>query len=120
MNLQGDMRAQRHGWAPGSYLNRCCGFGCKEKSAEDRLFIGDKRAIMCADCAYALPEPVPVDRVAAALAVIMVDNPDKVAQAKERPQLIGWFIGQVMKKLNGSADPQEVYAKAAAAFGVEV
>jgi hypothetical protein len=24
--------------------------------------IGDKRAIMCADCAYALPDPAPVDR----------------------------------------------------------
>jgi Asp-tRNA(Asn)/Glu-tRNA(Gln) amidotransferase B subunit len=36
-----------------------------------------------------------------------------------RPHLVGWFVGQVMKKLNGAADPQEVYKKVAVAFGVE-
>jgi hypothetical protein len=49
-----DMRPRRYGWAPGSYLSCCGGVGCKDKSPEDQLFMGDKRAIMCADCAYAL------------------------------------------------------------------
>jgi hypothetical protein len=26
---------------------------------EDKTFIGDKRAVICADCAYALPDPKP-------------------------------------------------------------
>lgn len=51
-------RPQRYGWAPGGYLNHCMGAGCKE--LEDKTFIGDKRTIICADCAYALPDPEPV------------------------------------------------------------
>lgn len=50
-----DMRPQRYGWAPGSYLNHCHGAGCRDM--EDKTFIGDKRAVICADCAYALPDP---------------------------------------------------------------
>jgi hypothetical protein len=63
MRCSEDMRPQRYGWAPGGYLARCGGVGCKDKAPQDQLFIGDKRATMCADCAYALPDPVPVDRV---------------------------------------------------------
>jgi aspartyl-tRNA(Asn)/glutamyl-tRNA(Gln) amidotransferase subunit B len=39
---------------------------------------------------------------------IMSANPDKVAQARARPQLIGWFVGQVMKSSGGKANPQSV------------
>jgi hypothetical protein len=40
-------------------MGRCYGAGCKDKSHSDALFIGDKRATSCADCAYALPWPPP-------------------------------------------------------------
>jgi Asp-tRNA(Asn)/Glu-tRNA(Gln) amidotransferase B subunit len=86
---------------------------------EDSSFIGAKRAIICADCAYAMPDEVVVDRVGAALAELIVYNPEKVEQAKGRPELIGWFVGQAMKKLNGQADPDEVFTKAVAAFSRE-
>lgn len=56
-----DKRPQRYGWAPGGYLNHCHGAGCKK--SEDKTFIGDKRAIICADCAYALPDPEPKPEV---------------------------------------------------------
>jgi len=39
---------------------------------------------------------------------IIAANPDKVAQAKEKPQLVGWFVGQVMKSSGGKANPQAV------------
>lgn len=39
-----DSRPKRFGWAPGEYTNQC--FSCKWH------FIGDKRAYMCAECAY--------------------------------------------------------------------
>src|SRR5882672_6974470 len=39
---------------------------------------------------------------------IIVANPDKVAQAKAKPQLIAWFVGQVMKSSGGKANPQSV------------
>jgi aspartyl-tRNA(Asn)/glutamyl-tRNA(Gln) amidotransferase subunit B len=39
---------------------------------------------------------------------IIAANPDKVAQAKAKPAMIGWFVGQVMKSSGGKANPQVV------------
>jgi aspartyl-tRNA(Asn)/glutamyl-tRNA(Gln) amidotransferase subunit B len=39
---------------------------------------------------------------------IITANPEKVAQAKAKPQLVGWFVGQVMKSSGGKANPQAV------------
>jgi aspartyl-tRNA(Asn)/glutamyl-tRNA(Gln) amidotransferase subunit B len=39
---------------------------------------------------------------------IITANPDKVEQAKAKPTLIGWFVGQVMKTTGGKANPQAV------------
>ena len=39
---------------------------------------------------------------------IIAQNPDKVAQAQAKPQLAGWFVGQVMKASAGKANPQAV------------
>jgi aspartyl-tRNA(Asn)/glutamyl-tRNA(Gln) amidotransferase subunit B len=39
---------------------------------------------------------------------IIAANPDKVAQAKAKPTLIGWFVGQVMRVSGGRANPQAV------------
>jgi len=39
---------------------------------------------------------------------IIAANPDKVTQARAKPQLMGWFVGQVMKSSGGKANPQAV------------
>jgi aspartyl-tRNA(Asn)/glutamyl-tRNA(Gln) amidotransferase subunit B len=39
---------------------------------------------------------------------ILRRNPDKVEQAKSKPALVGWFVGQVMKASEGKANPQAV------------
>jgi aspartyl-tRNA(Asn)/glutamyl-tRNA(Gln) amidotransferase subunit B len=39
---------------------------------------------------------------------IVAANPDKVAQARAKPQMIGWFVGLVMKASGGKANPQAV------------
>jgi aspartyl-tRNA(Asn)/glutamyl-tRNA(Gln) amidotransferase subunit B len=39
---------------------------------------------------------------------IIAANPDKVTQAKAKPTLIGWFVGQVMRASGGRANPQAV------------
>jgi aspartyl-tRNA(Asn)/glutamyl-tRNA(Gln) amidotransferase subunit B len=39
---------------------------------------------------------------------IIAANPDKVAQARAKPQMMGWFVGQVMKSSGGKANPQAV------------
>jgi len=50
---------------------------------------------------------------------VIAANPDKVEQAKAKPALIGWFVGQVMKATGGKASPQAVNALLKAKLGVE-
>jgi aspartyl-tRNA(Asn)/glutamyl-tRNA(Gln) amidotransferase subunit B len=49
---------------------------------------------------------------------IMAANPDKVAAAKDKPQAIGWFVGQVMKATGGKANPAAVNEILKAKLGV--
>jgi aspartyl-tRNA(Asn)/glutamyl-tRNA(Gln) amidotransferase subunit B len=42
------------------------------------------------------------------VAEIVAANPDKAAQVKANPKLLGWFVGQVMKASGGKANPQAV------------
>jgi aspartyl-tRNA(Asn)/glutamyl-tRNA(Gln) amidotransferase subunit B len=49
---------------------------------------------------------------------IIAANPDKVAQAKAKPQLVAWFVGQVMKSSGGKANPQAVNDLLKAKLGV--
>jgi len=39
---------------------------------------------------------------------IIAANPDKVEQAKTKPAVVGWFVGQAMKASGGKANPQAV------------
>jgi len=50
---------------------------------------------------------------------IIAGNPEKVQQAKEKPQLAGWFVGQVMKATGGKANPQAVNDLVKQKLGVE-
>ena len=49
---------------------------------------------------------------------IIAANPDKVEQAKSKPTLAGWFVGQVMKATGGKANPQAVNALVKAKLGI--
>ncbi|MEM8793157.1 MAG: Asp-tRNA(Asn)/Glu-tRNA(Gln) amidotransferase GatCAB subunit B, partial [Pseudomonadota bacterium] len=50
---------------------------------------------------------------------VIADNPDKAEQAKAKPTLAGWFVGQVMKASQGKANPQAVQALVKTKLGVE-
>jgi len=50
---------------------------------------------------------------------IIAANPDKVEQAKAKPTLAGWFVGQVMKATGGKANPQAVQALVKSKLGIE-
>jgi aspartyl-tRNA(Asn)/glutamyl-tRNA(Gln) amidotransferase subunit B len=39
---------------------------------------------------------------------LIAKNPDKAEQARAKPALIGWFVGQVMKATDGKANPKAV------------
>ena len=44
IDAKDDKRPCNNGWCPGSYTCTCA--VCRD------IFIGDKRAVVCADCAY--------------------------------------------------------------------
>jgi aspartyl-tRNA(Asn)/glutamyl-tRNA(Gln) amidotransferase subunit B len=46
--------------------------------------------------------------IEAAVDKVIAANPQKVEQAKAKPALAGWFVGQVMKETGGKANPQAV------------
>ena len=48
----------------------------------------------------------------------MAVNPDKVAQAKAKPQALCWFVGQVMKSSGGKANPRAVNDLLKAKLGI--
>ncbi|KQO70487.1 glutamyl-tRNA amidotransferase [Methylobacterium sp. Leaf87] len=54
-----------------------------------------------------------------AIDAIIAKNPDKVQQAKEKPTLLGWFVGQTMKATGGKANPAAVNALLKAKLGIE-
>ncbi|WP_421723508.1 Asp-tRNA(Asn)/Glu-tRNA(Gln) amidotransferase subunit GatB [Bauldia sp.] len=41
---------------------------------------------------------------------VIAANPDKVQAVKDKPNMLGWFVGQVMKASQGRANPQAVNA----------
>ena len=46
--------------------------------------------------------------IEAAVAAVIAANPDKAAQARDKPSMAGWFVGQVMQATGGKANPQAV------------
>ncbi|MBO6901951.1 MAG: Asp-tRNA(Asn)/Glu-tRNA(Gln) amidotransferase subunit GatB [Rhizobiaceae bacterium] len=50
---------------------------------------------------------------------VIAANPDKVEQAKEKPTLAGWFVGQVMKATGGKANPKAVNDLVKSKLGIE-
>ncbi|HVI29147.1 Asp-tRNA(Asn)/Glu-tRNA(Gln) amidotransferase subunit GatB [Hansschlegelia sp.] len=49
---------------------------------------------------------------------VIAANPEKVEQARAKPTLIGWFVGQVMKASGGKANPQAVNAILKSKLGI--
>ncbi len=57
--------------------------------------------------------------IEAAVDAVVAANPDKVEQARAKPSMAGWFVGQVMKATGGKANPQAVNALVKAKLGIE-
>jgi aspartyl-tRNA(Asn)/glutamyl-tRNA(Gln) amidotransferase subunit B len=49
---------------------------------------------------------------------IIAANPDKAEQAKAKPNLLSWFVGQVMKSTGGKANPAAVNEILKAKLGI--
>ena len=50
---------------------------------------------------------------------LIAGNPDKAEAVKDKPQALGWFVGQVMKATGGKANPGTVNALLRKKLGVE-
>lgn len=57
--------------------------------------------------------------IEAAVDAVIAANPAKVEQAKAKPTLLGWFVGQVMKQTGGKANPQAVNELLKSKLGIE-
>jgi aspartyl-tRNA(Asn)/glutamyl-tRNA(Gln) amidotransferase subunit B len=66
---------------------------------------GDPRAVVEARGMKQVTDMGAIEKV---VDEIIAANPDKAAQAKAKPMLIGWFVGQAMKASGGKANPQAV------------
>ena len=56
--------------------------------------------------------------IEAAIDAIIAANPEKAAAVKDKPQAIGWFVGQVMRETGGKANPGVVNDLLRAKLGV--
>ena len=58
------------------------------------------------------------DAIDAAVDAVIAANSEKAEQAKIKPGMVGWFVGQVMKATGGKANPQAVSAALKRKLGV--
>jgi aspartyl-tRNA(Asn)/glutamyl-tRNA(Gln) amidotransferase subunit B len=66
---------------------------------------GDPRAIVREKSLQQVTDTGAIEK---AVAAVIAENPSKVEELKTKPKLIGWFVGQVMQKTGGKANPQAV------------
>jgi aspartyl-tRNA(Asn)/glutamyl-tRNA(Gln) amidotransferase subunit B len=57
---------------------------------------------------HGLVQLTDTDAIAAVIDALISANPDKAAAVKDKPQALGWFVGQVMKETGGKANPAAV------------
>ncbi len=66
---------------------------------------GDPAAIVAS---RSLTQVTDTGAIEQAVDAIIAANPEKVEQARAKPNMLGWFVGQVMKATGGKANPQAV------------
>ena len=66
---------------------------------------GDPRAVVEA---RGMTQVTDTGAIEAIVDGIVAANPDKAEQARQKPAMLGWFVGQAMKASGGKANPQAV------------
>ncbi len=77
---------------------------------------GDPKAIVES---RGLKQVTDTGAIEAAVDQVIAANPEKVEQAKAKPSMLGWFVGQVMKSTGGKANPQAVNELLRSKLGIE-
>jgi aspartyl-tRNA(Asn)/glutamyl-tRNA(Gln) amidotransferase subunit B len=91
----------------GAILDLIAGGTISGKIAKDVFEIvwsegGDPRAIVET---RGMAQVTDLTAIGAIIDEILARSPDKVAQAKAKPAMVGWFVGQAMKASGGKANP---------------
>jgi aspartyl-tRNA(Asn)/glutamyl-tRNA(Gln) amidotransferase subunit B len=74
------------------------------KDVFERMWAGEGRARAVVE-KQGLQQVSDTGALDAIIDKLIAANPDQAASVKEKPQAIGWFVGQVMKETGGKANP---------------
>ena len=74
------------------------------KDVFERMWVGEGRAREVVE-KQGLQQVSDAGELDAIIDQLIADNPGQAAQVKEKPQAIGWFVGQIMKATGGKANP---------------
>ena len=77
------------------------------KDVFERMWAGDGRPRAVVE-AQGLQQVSDTGALEALIEQLIAENPDQAAAVREKPQAIGWFVGQVMKATGGKANPGAV------------
>jgi aspartyl-tRNA(Asn)/glutamyl-tRNA(Gln) amidotransferase subunit B len=77
------------------------------KDVFERMWAGDGRPRAVVE-AQGLQQVSDTGALEALVEQLIAENPDQAAAVREKPQAIGWFVGQVMKATGGKANPAAV------------
>jgi aspartyl-tRNA(Asn)/glutamyl-tRNA(Gln) amidotransferase subunit B len=69
--------------------------------------------------ARGLTQVTDMGAIEAAVDQVIAANPEKAEQARAKPSMVGWFVGQVMKATGGKASPQAVNDLLKAKLGID-
>jgi aspartyl-tRNA(Asn)/glutamyl-tRNA(Gln) amidotransferase subunit B len=77
------------------------------KEVFDRMWAGEGTPQQVVD-KHGLVQVTDTGAIEAVVDALIAANPDKAEAVKEKPQALGWFVGQVMKETQGKANPAAV------------
>jgi aspartyl-tRNA(Asn)/glutamyl-tRNA(Gln) amidotransferase subunit B len=77
------------------------------KEVFDRMWAGEGAPQQVVD-KHGLVQVTDTGAIAAVIDKLIAANPDKAEAVKEKPQALGWFVGQVMRETGGKANPAAV------------
>ena len=77
------------------------------KEVFDRMWAGEGTPKQVVD-KHGLVQVTDTGAIESVIDALIAANPDKAEAVKEKPQALGWFVGQVMKETGGKANPAAV------------
>ena len=77
------------------------------KEVFDRMWAGEGTPAAVVE-KHGLVQVTDTGAIEAVIDKLIAANPDKAEAVKEKPQAIGWFVGQVMRETGGKANPAAV------------